>query len=202
MAFPTPSDLLWVTGFPVQGRWLTPLLREAVRSEWPNAVYFAASNLGDEMLAREFMENAIAQAQEILVDEKEASLESVRRVLMRCYRNAVRRAYRRQSRLRLWGSSGNLDRLLNPVSSHTRQVEARLDVEKILRNTPEDIKHALLLRYGSRSSWEEIANETANTKDGIRMRCKRELDRLMSHYHHPQKREVSVRESDHRRETG
>lgn len=182
MASPTPSDLLWVTGFPIQGRWLMPLLREAVRSEWSRAVDIATSQLGDDADARELMETAIAQTQEILVDEGEAPLDDVRRILMRCYQNAVRRAYRQQTKLSLWGSTMNLDQISSPISGHTRQVEARLDLDLMLRDTPEDIKHALLLRYGARSSWAEIAKQTANTKDGIRMRCKRELNRIARHF--------------------
>ncbi len=182
MALPTPSDLLWITGFPDQGRWLIPLLREAVQSEWSGAVSLAESQLDDDPSARELMECAIAEAQNILVDQREASIDDVRRVLMRCYKNAVRRARRRQARIRLWGSSGNLERISVPVSSDTGHVEAKLDVAKLLRDTPEDVKHALLLRYGVRSSWEEIAGETRSTKDGIRMRCKRELKRLMDRY--------------------
>ena len=199
MAFPTPSDLLWITGFPAEGRWLTPLLREAVRSEWPRAIDMATSQLGDDTNARELMELAIAQAQDILVDQKEVSLEDVRQVLVRCYRNAVRRARRRQTRLSLWGSSGDLDHISSPIPSNSRQVEARLDLEVMLRDTPEDIKYALLLRYGARSSWEEIANETANTRDGIRMRCRRELTRIAEHFRQPKKSHGSESESKHRR---
>jgi DNA-directed RNA polymerase specialized sigma24 family protein len=182
MAFPTPSDLLWVARLPDQDRWLIPLLLDAVRSEWPGAADMAASQLGDDPSARELMEGAIAQAQEILVDQRNASIDDVRRVLMRCFKNAVRRARRRQAKISLWGSSGNLERISTSFSGDSGQVEARLDVAKLLQDTPEDIKHALLLRYGSHASWEDIAAETRNSKDGIRMRCKRELKRLMDHY--------------------
>ncbi len=199
MALPTPSDLLWVTGSPDQGSWLIPLLREAVQSEWSDAVRMAESQLGDDPSARELMEYAIAQAQKILVDQGEASIGDVRRVLMRCYKNAVRTARRRQARISLWGSSGNLDRISAPVSSDTGQVEARLDVAKLLRDTPENVRHALLLRYGARYSWEEIAGETRGTKDGIRMRCKRELKRLMDHYRPRAKQNPHDPQSNNRR---
>ncbi|MCU1323517.1 MAG: hypothetical protein JWM43_3166 [Acidobacteriaceae bacterium] len=199
MALPTPSDLLWVTGFPDQGRWLIPLLREAVESEWSDAVSMAESQLGDDPGARELMECAIAQAQKIILDQREASIVDVRRVLMRCYKNAVRRARRRQARMILWGSSGNLEGISAPVSSDTRQVEAKLDVSKLLRDTPEDVKHALLLRYGVRYGWEEIADETRSTKDGIRMRCKRELKRLMDHYRPSAKQNPHDPKSNNRR---
>ena len=159
----------------------------------------AESQLGDDPGARELMECAIAQAQKILVDQREASIDDVRQVLMRCYKNAVRRARRRQARMILWGSSGNLEGIAAPVSSDTRQVEARLDVAKLLRDTPEDVKHALLLRYGVRFSWEEIADETRRTKDGIRMRCKRELKRLMDHYRPSAKQNPQDPKSNDRR---
>lgn len=178
MAFPTPSDLLWVTGFPVQGRWLTAVLRDAVRAEWPDAVDFAISQLGDESSARELMELAIEGTHELLVDRDHASLDDVRQVLRRCYRNAVRRAYRQQTRLSLWGSSRNLDHIAEPFFGNVQQVEARIDLEAILKDTPDDIRLALLMRYGTRSSWEEVAHATSSSVDTIRMRCKRELLRL------------------------
>lgn len=199
MALPTPSDLLWVTGFPDKGRWLIPLLHEAVHAEWPGAVAMAEAQLGDDPSPRELMEYAIAQAQEALADQRDASIEEVRRVLMRCYKNAVRRARRQRARLSLWGSSQDFEGIPSPFSSNTRWVEARLDVAKLLRDTPEEVKHALLLRYGVRSSWEEIANETRSTKDGIRMRCKRELQRLMDHYRLLTKPKSSDPQSNKRR---
>lgn len=182
MPLPTPSDLLWVTGFPSQGRWLTPLLREAVRSEWPHAIDIAVSQLGDDTSARELMEVAILQTQELLVDRSEVSLADVQQTLMRCYRNAIRRTYRQQTKLSLRGTSGDLERVTTPLWDHGSQVAARVDLESILQDTPEDIRHALLMRYGARSSWKEIAEETANTKDGIRMRCKRELSRISEQF--------------------
>jgi hypothetical protein len=187
MALPTPSDLLWVTGFPTQGRWLTPLLREAVRSEWSNAIRIAASQLGDDNSARELMEVAILQTQESLVDQSEASLQDVQQTLMRYYRNAVRRTYRQKTKLKLMGTSGDLERVSSMLWDHSTQVAARIDLEVILKDTPEDIRHALLMRYGARTSWKEIAEETASTKDGIRMRCKRELFRIAAQFRRSKK---------------
>lgn len=182
MALPTPSDLLWVTGFPTQGRWLTSLLREAVRSEWTHAIDIAVSQLGDDANARELMEVAILQTQELLVDRSEVSLQDVQQTLMRSYRNAIRRTYRQQAKLSLRGTSGDLERVSTPVWDHSNMVAARVDLEAILQDTPDDIRHALLMRYGARSSWKEIAAETGNTKDGIRMRCKRELSRIAEQF--------------------
>jgi DNA-directed RNA polymerase specialized sigma24 family protein len=162
-------------------------------------VEVAVSQLGDDTNARELMEFAIAQAQELLADQSEVSIDDVRQILTRCYRNAVRRAYRQQAKLSLWGTSENLDRVRDPIASSTSQVDARLDLEVILRDTPEDIRRALLLRYGARSSWEEIASETSNTKDGIRMRCKRELARIAEQFGIVRKSDIKPQDLDHRR---
>jgi DNA-directed RNA polymerase specialized sigma24 family protein len=162
-------------------------------------VEVAVSQLGDDTNARELMEIAIAQAQELLVDQSEVSLDDVRQILTRCYRNAVRRAYRQQAKLSLWGASETLDRVRDSISSSTNHLDARLDLEVMLRDTPEDIRRALLLRYGARSSWEEIANETSSTKDGIRMRCKRELIRIAEHFGLTKQRTVRSRNLDDRR---
>jgi len=43
MRSPSPSDLCWVIGFTPQGHWIAPILRAAVRAEWPDAQQIAAA---------------------------------------------------------------------------------------------------------------------------------------------------------------
>lgn len=178
MAFPTPSDLLWVTGFAPRGRWLVPLLKEAVRKEWPSAIRLAQVQLGDDAFAREHLEEALQEAQEVLLDRENPDLDEVRRELMRCYRNGIRRTRRKNDRISLYGSSSDLDTLPDIKRPFGEQVEAEADIKTLLRDTPEEIQKALLMRYGLCLDWEDIAKELFFSKDGIRMKCKRALDRL------------------------
>jgi DNA-directed RNA polymerase specialized sigma24 family protein len=178
MASPSPSDLLWVIGFKPQGRWIVPIVREAVRAEWPIARQIALAQLGDETLARELMESAIEQTHEYLANQPPVTVVDARRVLNLCYRNAVRRQRRATSRLLLRGSSADLEALAPSVPAAANGVEARLDVDTILHDTSPDMRHALLARYGARAQWDELAKNLNTSKDAIRMASRRELERL------------------------
>jgi len=177
MASPSPSDLLWVLGFTPQGRWIVPIVREVVRAEWPIAQQIALAQLGDETLARELMESAIEQTHEHLASQPPVAIEEARRILNLCYRNAVRRQKRAISRLILRGDSADLESLAPSVPA-VNGVEARLDVDTILRDTSPDVRHALLARYGARAQWDELAKSLDTSKDAIRMASRRELERL------------------------
>ena len=155
-------------------------MREAVRAEWPIARQIALAQLGDETLARELMESAIEQTHEHLANQPPVAVEQARKVLSLCYRNAVRRQRRASSRLVLRGSSADLEPLAPSVPSSTNGVEARLDVDTILRDTPTDMRHVLLARYGARAQWDELAKDLDTSKDAIRMASRRELERLRS----------------------
>ena len=180
MTSPSPSDLLWVIGFRTQGRWIMPIVREAVRAEWPIARQIALVQLGDETPARELMESAIEQTHEQLANQPPVTVEEARTILSHCYRNAVRRQRRTSSRLILHGSSADLELLAPSIPSAANGVDARLDVDTILRDTPIDMRHVLLARYGARAQWDELAKNLDTTKDAIRMASRRELERLRS----------------------
>jgi len=178
MTSPSPSDLLWVIGFKPQGRWIVPLVREAVRAEWPLARTIARAQLGDEMLARELMETAIEQTHEYLASQSPMAVEGVRKILNTYYKNAVRRQQRISSRLVLRGSGADLELLAPSVQPVTNGIDARLDVDSILRDTSTEMRHVLLARYGARTGWDELAKNLNTSKDAIRMASRRELERL------------------------
>jgi DNA-directed RNA polymerase specialized sigma24 family protein len=78
----------------------------------------------------------------------------------------------------LQGTGTDLDGIIVPRKSSANPVAARLDVDTILRDTPVDVRHALLARYVSRSRWDEVADELDRSTDSIRMASTRELARL------------------------
>jgi DNA-directed RNA polymerase specialized sigma24 family protein len=178
MGSPSPSDLLWVIGYTPQSRWIFPLVRAAVRAEWPAAQKIAQVQLGDETLAHEIMEAAISQTHESLAERLQATVEEARKILSLHYRNGVRRQRRSIARLVLHGTGNDLEGIVSSQISSTDTVEARLDIDTILRNTPGDLRHALLARYGARTHWDEVAHELNKSSDSIRMASKRELARL------------------------
>jgi DNA-directed RNA polymerase specialized sigma24 family protein len=178
MASPSPSDLLWVIGLPFQGRWIVPVVRAAVRSEWPLAQQIARLQLRDEAMARQLMEVAIERTWEQLADLPPVTVDEARRHLRRHYKNAVRREKRSTSRLSFLGLSSDLEVLATPADSQENDIGARLDLDSILRDTPPDLRHALLTRYGARAQWNEVSENSSRSKDSIRVACQRELDRL------------------------
>lgn len=180
MALPSPSDLVWIIGFTPHGRWIAPIMRAAVRAEWEEAVQSASNQLGDASLAHELMESAIEQTKEHLADLAPVTADEARQILRRYYRNALRRERRSRMKLHLVGTNGDLEFLLPPDTSIADSISATSDLASVLSDTPEDLQHALLMRYGARSRWDEVAEELHRPKDTIRMRCARELRRIRS----------------------
>jgi hypothetical protein len=178
MTSPSPSDLLWVIGFTPQGRWIAPVMRAAVKAEWKNAQYLASAQLGDETLAYELMDLAIDQTKEYLANLSPIGNDEAREILARFYRNAVRRARRANDKFQYQGAGSDLELLQSPLRTATEAVEAGLDLDTILRDTPADLRRAMLMRFGARSQWEEVARETGKSKDAIRMSCLREFNRI------------------------
>lgn len=153
-------------------------MRAAVRAEWPDAKHMAATMLGDESLAHELMETAIQQTKEELADLSPVGVEKARTILVRAYRNAVRRERRAMSKLTLEGTSGDVELLLSPVAPAVDAIHAEHDLATILRDTPPDVQRALMMRYGARSRWDEVAEEMQKSQDSIRIKCQRELSRI------------------------
>jgi len=178
MALPSPSDLVWVIGFTPHGRWIAPVMRAAVRAEWPDAIRTVSIQLGEESLAHELMESAIEQTKEHLADLPPVDVEEARRILRHHYLNAVRRERRARMKLHLVGTSADLEHLLPLETSIEAAVSAEHDLASILSETSNELQRALLMRYGARSRWDEVADELQHSKDNVRMKCKRELQRI------------------------
>jgi DNA-directed RNA polymerase specialized sigma24 family protein len=178
MTSPSPSDLCWVIGFMPQGRWIAPVVRAAVRTEWPEARQVAATHLGDETLAPELMELAIQQTAEHLAELSPIGVDETRAILVRFYRNAVRRRQYAGGRLNFRGTATDVEFLSPPDDFPFSPVEAGLDLDRILRDTPLELRRAMLMRYGARSRWDEVAKEMSKSKEAIRKSCQREMNRI------------------------
>ncbi len=187
MMSPSPSDLVWVICFTPQGRWIAPVVRAAIRVEWRDAQKIAASHLGDETLAPELMEVAIRQTGEYLesqipIDFEEAlkvpGVEETREILSRFYRNAVKRRKRSDEKILFLGTGTEVEPESSSAPSAILAVEAELDLDTILRETTPELRHAMLMRFGTRSSWKEVAEATSKTVDAVRIGCQREMERI------------------------
>ncbi len=157
---------------------MAPLLCAAVESEWKEAHRIAATHLGDQTLAPELMELAIQQTAEYLAELSPVGLEDVRAELLRFYRNAVKRRQNAGKRLSFRGTATELEVLAPSIASASTVVESKIDLSAMLRETPAKLRQAMLLRYGSRSTWREVAQEMAKSEDAVRKSCTRELNRI------------------------
>lgn len=154
-----------------------PVIRAAVRVQWPEAQQITVSSLGDDTLARELMEEAILQTTEHLEALGPVGADQAQGLLARHFRNAVRRKSRDNKKFSSRGMA-DFEILTDPVSPTVRAVEAELDIKTLLRETHPELRRAMLMRYGARSSWRDVAQESAKSTDAIRMSCMRELNRI------------------------
>jgi DNA-directed RNA polymerase specialized sigma24 family protein len=118
----------------------------------------ATAKFGDDAMAHELMELALTQTQEFYSD--------------------IRRESRRQYKLCLWGLANNLEVRLPPAASSSESVEAKVDIDAVLDRTAPEVRYALLMRFGARARWKDVADELAQSPDSVRIRCQRELKRL------------------------
>ncbi len=153
-------------------------MRAAVGLELEKAREMAATHLGEEQLASEIMELAIQQTAEYLADLSPIDIEETRVILARFYRNEVRRRQRAETRLSFRGTSADVDYLSPSIDSAFAAIEAELDLEAILRDTPADLRRAMLLRYGSRGQWSEVATIMSKSTEAARKLCGRRLKHI------------------------
>jgi hypothetical protein len=182
MFSPSPSDLVWVISFTPQGKWIAPVVRAAVRLGWREAVDIAVVQLGDDSLAPELMELAIQQTAEHLAGLSPIDADEASEILLHFYRNAVRRRQRSDAHLQFLGTNAEVDVLSPSMNGFEKSVEAEIDLDTILDDTPPDVRLAMLMRLGARRSWKEIASATSKSVDAIRMSCIRELSRVRKRF--------------------
>lgn len=176
MASPSPLDRCWVLKDSPATTPLMPAMRAAVEQHWPDVQRTAGSVLGDEALAAEIMEKAIERAVAYLIDHPPENHEQVNTILSRFWREEVGRRRNRNSHLVFIDFSGAAE----PTSPDTPfpAADAAVDAERILQDAPPKVREAMMMRYGSSDSWNDVAAMTATTPAAIRMSCKRFIDRI------------------------
>jgi DNA-directed RNA polymerase specialized sigma24 family protein len=165
-------------GFTPQGQWIAPVMREAIASLEREAKRTAAVYFGDRALASELMEEAIQLTKEHLETLAPIDARTASEILERHYRNVVRRRRRADNKFVFRGTSTDVEVIANPAKPALPPLEAELDLATILRDTSPELRRAMLMRYGSRSSWGEVAKELSKSKNAVRMSCERELIRI------------------------
>ncbi len=178
MTSPSPSDLCWVIAFTPEESWIAPILRTAIGMELEKAREAARTHLGDEHLASEMMELAIRQTAEYLAERAPIGVEEVRLILMRFYRNEIRRRQRSSRMLDCRGTATDIEWLLPSVDCSFASVEAKLDLDALLSDAPTELRCAMLLRYGSRRQWREVAEIMSRSKEATRKLCGRQMRKL------------------------
>jgi DNA-directed RNA polymerase specialized sigma24 family protein len=158
------------------GRPIRPDVRLAGHEIWEQACQRTHVFVGDHGPAAELMENTVAQVSRYL-DGIGAPLSSRKHgLLMVAFCRALRRHAAKSSRLELVGGSSEL-------SNHTadnawvRQVNARLDLERIVRQLSERNAAVLTLR-AAEYEWTEIAHLFGVSVAAIRNSFWREIEKI------------------------
>jgi DNA-directed RNA polymerase specialized sigma24 family protein len=158
------------------GRPIRPDVRLAGHEIWEQACQRAHVLLADFEPAAELMEYTVAQVSRYL-DRIGAPLSTRKHgLLLVAFCRALRRYAAKSSRLELVGGSGDLT---NHAVDHAwmRQVNARLDLESIVRQLSERNAAVLTLRAAD-YEWKEIAQLFGVSASAIRNAFWREIGKI------------------------
>ena len=158
------------------GRPIRPDVRLAGHEIWERACQRTRVLLADHGPAAELMENTVAQVSRYL-DRTRAPLSTRKHgLLLVAFCRALRRYAARSSRLELVGGSGELSRH-TADNAWVRQVNARLDFEKIVRQLSERNAAVLTLR-AAEYEWKEIAHLFGVSVAAVRNSFWREIEKI------------------------
>lgn len=144
--------------------------------KWQETKQLAVSLLGDDSQAPEMTEIAVERTVKYLAERPPLGIDEISVVFIRFYRQEARRRRAKRSRLSLRGAAVDLPATVSPKM--LAAVDSRLDLEVMLRGTKDEVRTALLLRYGRNERWKEIAATTGTTQEAIRKSCHREMERI------------------------
>ena len=166
----------WDRDFDHAGRPIRPDVRLASHEIWEQACQRTQVLLADQSPAAELMENTVAQVSRYL-DRIGAPLSTRKHgLVLVAFCRALRRYAAKSSRLELVGGAGDLSQHAAD-NAWVRQVDARLDFEKIVRQLTERNAAALTLR-AAEFEWKEIADLFGVSVSAVRNNFWREIERI------------------------
>jgi DNA-directed RNA polymerase specialized sigma24 family protein len=158
------------------GRPIRPDVRLAGHEIWEQACQRTRILLIDQSPAAELMENTVAQVSRYL-DRIGAPLSTRKHgLVLVAFCRALRRYAAKSSRLELVGGAGELSQRAAD-NGWVRQVDARLDFEKIVRQLSERNAAVLTLR-AAEFEWKEIAQLFGVSVAAIRNSFWREIEKI------------------------
>lgn len=158
------------------GRPIRPDVRLAGHEIWEQACQRTQVLLADQSLAAELMEKTVDQVSRYL-DRTRAPLTTRKHgLLLVAFCRALRRYAAKSSRLELVGGSGELSKQ-TADNVWVRQANARLDLEKIVRQLSERNAAVLTLR-AAEYEWKEIAQRFGVSVAAIRNSFWREIEKI------------------------
>jgi DNA-directed RNA polymerase specialized sigma24 family protein len=158
------------------GRPIRPDVRLAGHEIWAQACQRTHVLLADDGPAAELMENTVAQVSRYL-DRIGAPPSSPKHpLLMVAFCRALQRHAARSARLKLVGGSGELSNQ-TADDAWIRQVDAHLDIHKIVRQLTERNGAVLLLR-AAEYEWKEIAELFGVSVAAVRNSFWREVGKM------------------------
>ena len=171
------TPLWWDRDIDRTGRPIRPDVRAAAHGIWDCACRRAHSLINDRSQAAELMENSVAQVSRYL--DRESVLVFSRELdglLMCAFRRALYRRAARLNRLQPVGGAGELSsRAVDRTWS--RQVDARLELEQVVRRLCERSRTILALRYAG-YTWKEAAQVLGSSVPALRSTFWRDVTRV------------------------
>src|SRR5580704_9109429 len=158
------------------GRPIRPDARLAGHEIWEQACQRTQVLLADQSPAAELMENTVAQVSRYL-DRIGAPLSTRKHgLVLVAFCRELRRYAAKSSRLELVGGAGELSQHAAD-NGWVRQVDTRLDFEKIVRRLSETNAAVLTLR-AAEYDWKEIADLFGVSVAAVRNSFWREIERI------------------------
>ena len=158
------------------GRPIRPDVRLAGHEIWEQACQRTHALLDDHGPAAELMENSVAQVSRYLDRIGAPESSEKHRLLMVAFCRGLRRYAAKLNRIEFVGGSGELaNRALD--EAWTGQMEARLELARIVRRLPDEHGAVLMLRaagYG----WDDVGQILGKSPAAIRISFWREIKRI------------------------
>ena len=174
MSVPTKRLTWWDREIDDAGRPIRPDVRLAAQEIWQEACRRAQAMLADNAAAAELMECSVAQVSRYLDRHSSQSRAcKLKGLLLLAFSRALQRRAGKVNRIELVGGSSDLANR-TADDSWIRQIHARLDLEKMVRNLSERSSIVLALRWAG-FDWKEIAQLLGTSVATVRNRFWREV---------------------------